>query len=217
MKEKILAFLKTRLTGVQETYLQGVAELYSKTITDEAAIETTFTDGVISGLKFSAEMIQREGDRRATSAVQTYEKNHNLKDGKAQGVDTTKPTNEPNSKLPDDAPTWAKDIFAGMQKQNQELAQRLNQFESNGQQNVLLGKLKTILKDKVPESFLKGRAIQIDNEAQINEVAQQLEADYSEFHQELVTKGVAIDVPKTPQPQGKKAIESEIADLAKKF
>ena len=86
MKGKILAFLKTRLPGVQNTYLDGVASELSKTITEESQIETVITDGVISSIKYSSTFMQDEGDRRATEAtinsVKNYEEKHNLKDGK---------------------------------------------------------------------------------------------------------------------------------------
>jgi hypothetical protein len=86
MKEKILAHLKNRLPGVSNSYLDGVAESFSKTITEESQIETVISDGVISSLKYSASFMQTEGDRRATeattNAVKTYEQKHNLKDGK---------------------------------------------------------------------------------------------------------------------------------------
>jgi len=71
MKEKILAFLTTRLSGVSKAYLEGVADTYSKTITEESQIETILNDGVISGLKYAADFAQREGDRRATDATAT--------------------------------------------------------------------------------------------------------------------------------------------------
>lgn len=86
MNEKILAYLKTRLNGVSNTYLEGVAKQWGKTITEEAQIETVLTDGVIDSIKYSATFMQTEGDRRATEAtttsVKTYEEKHKLKDGK---------------------------------------------------------------------------------------------------------------------------------------
>lgn len=87
MNEKILAYLKTRITGVSNTYLDGVAKQWGKTITEESQIETVLTDGVIDSIKYSASFMQAEGDRRATeattTAVKTYEEKHNLKDGES--------------------------------------------------------------------------------------------------------------------------------------
>lgn len=86
MKKEILAYLKNRITGVSNTYLDGVAEKFSKTITEESQIETVLTDGVIDSIKYSASFMQNEGDRRATeattNAVKNYEQKHNLKEGK---------------------------------------------------------------------------------------------------------------------------------------
>lgn len=82
MKEKILAFLKTKLTGVPETYLLGVAEHYSKTVTEDSQIATTFTDGVVDLLKLNAGLLQTEGDKRATeaskTALKTFREKHGL-------------------------------------------------------------------------------------------------------------------------------------------
>lgn len=86
MKEKILALLKQRIPGASNTFLDGVADNLSKTITEESQIETVITDGVIESLKFSSTLLQTEGDRRANeatvNAVKNYEQKHNLKNGK---------------------------------------------------------------------------------------------------------------------------------------
>jgi hypothetical protein len=82
MEQKILAFLKMKLVGLQEAFLQGVSKEYAKTITDETLIETTLNDGVLNVLKFSAGQLQAEGDRRAATAQKTaldnWRKEHNL-------------------------------------------------------------------------------------------------------------------------------------------
>lgn len=80
-ERKILTFLKTKLTGVQENYLSGVAEFYAKTITEEKEIETTLTDGVINLLKVNAAFLQSEGDKRANEAADTAIKNYRKKYG----------------------------------------------------------------------------------------------------------------------------------------
>ena len=75
MKEKIVAFLKSKLTGVSESFLSGVADTFSKTVKEETDIETVITDGIIETLKYSAKELQVEGDRRATEATKTALKN----------------------------------------------------------------------------------------------------------------------------------------------
>ena len=108
MKEKIVLFLKTRLTGVAESYLNGVADTFSKTIKEEKDIETTFTDGIIETLKFSATQLQVEGDRRATEAQKTALKNFQEKHGlNEDGTPIKKLGRPPKEKDADpEEPAW---------------------------------------------------------------------------------------------------------------
>lgn len=121
-----------KLQGVSKTYLNGVADQFSKTISEDGQIETVLNDGVISAIKFSASHVQSEGDRRATeatqSAVSNYEKKYKLKDGAIIKADEGGASN-PNSISGgnDDTPEWAKVLI----KKNELLEQRLSSFEGD--------------------------------------------------------------------------------------
>lgn len=133
MKEKLLAALKTKFQGVQDSILDRQAEKLAKTVTEEDAIETA-----VSGVTFET-LLQAETDRRATEATQTavknYEKKHNLKDGKPVEEPGKKADPDP-SKGDDDIPTWAKSLreqnealqktISGLTK-GQELSQKRSQ------------------------------------------------------------------------------------------
>lgn len=91
MKTKLINALATRFEGVDAKLLGRIADsiMSSKTIETEddvnsAAAEVTFSD-----------ILKSYGDSRATeatkSAVQNYEKKHNLKDGKPAGDKNTPP------------------------------------------------------------------------------------------------------------------------------
>src|ERR1035437_6774248 len=117
MKEKIVNFLKTRLPGVAESYINGVADHYSKTIVEEKQIEATFTDGVIDLLKLNSGLLQSEGDKRVTEATKTalenFRKKHNLdENGKPIEVDPIKKKKKTkdDDDEPDDVPQWALDL-----------------------------------------------------------------------------------------------------------
>lgn len=186
MKEKLLAALKTKFSGVQDAILNRVADKLSKTVTTDDQVQTA-----VDGVTFQ-NVLESYGDSRATeattSSVLNYEKKHNLKDGK---VVTVPPANEP-PKPDDDAPAWAK----AMMKQNEELAAKVANFEKKGTTDVLIAKVQKNLSDKkIPASFLKGRAIEIESEDQIDTVTKQFEDDYSSFRQELVNTGTVVDVP----------------------
>ena len=199
MKEKILSFLKTnaKLQGVPENYLLGVAEHYSKTVTEETQIATTFTDGVIDLLKLNANLLQSEGDKRATEASKTALKNFQ----KEHGLDENgKPIEDPKKKKkekdvdPDEPviPEWAKKI----QTENAELKTKLETQEQEKTSAALSEKVLKHEKLKgIPASWLKGRNLIPKSEGEIDQLAETLEADYNGFKQELVEQGVIMSVP----------------------
>lgn len=193
MKEKILQFLKTKLTGVQESYLAGVAESYSKTITEEAQIETMLTQGVIDAIKFSATQIQAEGDRRANDAVRTavenFRKKHNL-DENGKPISGEPPKGDPNE------PEWFKAYRQKQEQEAAELRQKLEGYEKKETVSALTARVKAKLTEKkVPESFLKGRNLEVESEEQIDTLVSQIEGDYTAFHQDLVNQGVVVEKP----------------------
>jgi hypothetical protein len=193
MKEKILQFLKTKLTGVQESYLVGVASEYSKTITEEAQIETVLSDGVIDAIKFSATQVQAEGDRRANDAVRTavenFRKKHNL-DENGKPIQQQQQQQDPNE------PDWFKAYREKQEKEAAELRQKVEGYEKKETVSALTAKVKAKLAEKkVPESFLKGRNLEVESEEQIEALVAQIEGDYTTFHQDLVNQGVVIEKP----------------------
>ena len=212
MKEKVLAFLKGKLQGTSESYLNGVAEFYAKTITEETEIETTLNDGVIGLLKLNAGILQTEGDRRATEATKTAVKNAFEK----LGLDENgKPKVKPQDPAPVD-PTSMEAVLAKLLDERlNPLQEKLAGFEKEKTQSQLMGKLTSKLKEKgIPESFYKGRNLNIENEAEIETFAASIDSDYGVFRQELAESGVVINVPQNAQgnvAEGK--FGSKIAEL----
>ena len=211
MKEKVLAFLKGKLQGTSESYLNGVADFYAKTITEEMEIETTLNDGVIGLLKLNAGILQTEGDRRATEATKTAVKNAFEK----LGLDENgKPKVTPPANAP--APDSTEAILAKLLDERlNPLQDKLAGFEKEKTQSQLMGKLTSKLKEKgIPESFYKGRNLNIENEAEIETFATSIDSDYGVFRQELAESGVVINVPQNAQgnvAEGK--FGSKIAEL----
>ena len=193
MKEKILAFLKSKLTGVSESYLSGVAETLSKTITEESQIETAISAGVIETLKFSAAQLQIEGDKRATEAQKTAVKNAFEKlgldeNGKPLKKDTPTPPADPN------------DLKALIQEAVNAainpLQERINGYDKEKTTAQLTSKLTAKLKEKgIPESYLKGRNLSIEKEDEIDNLITGIESDYNGFKQEMAEQGVIISTP----------------------
>jgi len=202
MKEKILVFLKSKLNGVSESFLSGVAETFSKTIKEEKDIETVLTDGIIETLKFSATELQREGDRRATAAQETALKNFREKHGlnedgtpirkpgrpKKKDVDSDDDDSDDDEKIPG----WAKKILS----KNAELEQKVEAQIQERTLATLTEKVKAHEKLKdIPVSYLKGRNLAPKSEAEIEQLAAEIETDYNGFKQEMAEKGVVISVP----------------------
>jgi len=192
MKEKLLAFLKGKLQGTSESYLNGIAEHYAKTITDETQIEATLNDGVIDLLKLNAGILQTEGDRRATEAQKTavrnaFEKLGLDENGKAK---VTPPA--------PDLTSMEAILVKFFDEKITPLQNKITGFEKEKTQSQLMGKLTSKLKEKgISESFYKGRNLSIESEADIDTFATTIETDFNAFRQEQAENGVVISVPQT--------------------
>jgi len=160
MKEKILAALKTKFSGVQDAILNRVATKLSETVGSEDDVQ-----GVVDSTTFQ-QVLESYGDSRATeatrSSIANYESKYGIKNGKPhKGSEQTQPD------IPADTPDWAKDLI----KQNQEMAEKIQQFEQKSQSERLTGLVKSKLKEKgVKDSFFAGRNISVESEEQIEEV-----------------------------------------------
>lgn len=212
MKEKIAAFLKGKLQGTSESYLNAVSEHYAKSITEESQIETTLNDGVIGLLKLNAEVLQKEGDRRATEATKTAVKNAFEK----LGLDENG-----NKKVPEQKDEEQKDdITAKLDKLLNDkltpLQEKLNAFEKKELQQTLQAKIEAKLKEKgISEKFYKGRNLSVENEEGIEALVTSVESDWTEFVQESAEKGVNIVKPNSSGSAIKEgeALGKEIATL----
>lgn len=217
MKEKILQFLKTKLPGVQNNFLEGAASQLANTITDEAQIETVCNAGLIASLQYSSQFAQTEGDRRATAATQTavqnYEQKFNLKDGKSIQPDPTHkgPVVDPSM------PEWAKSLV----ESNKQLQEKINSYEKKGSSDVwgkaVRDKVSAKFKDsKIPVPEFAFRGLSLESEADIDKAVEQVSGEFEKYQQDLVNNKVIVDAPKssgaTPD-----AIKEEITDLSKKF
>ena len=192
MKEKVLAFLKTKLNGVAESYLSGVADYYSKTVTDESEIETALNDSVIGLLKVNAAILQQEGDRRATEAQKTALKNFMEKNGLDENGKPKTAQNEPDS------------VQAILEKLLSEkltpLQEKLTGFEQKELQSARMNKLSERLSAAgVPKTFIKGRNINIQSDEEIDSIFSEIETDFIGVRQELADSGVVVSIPRSPQ------------------
>jgi len=220
MKEKILAFLMAKLTGIQKSHLEGIADKYANTITDETQIETTFSEGVLSVIKDMAELAQKDGDRRATEATNTaianYEKKHNLKDGKEVKNDGggVTPSNPPV--VDDKTPEWAKAIIESNKAMSEkiEALEKEKTLQTKQQQASTVLKASKVIPDKFKEKW--ANRINVDSETSIEDQVKELEAEFTELHTTIVGKNSGKGLPTGSGSKGEVTNE-EAAAIAEKL
>lgn len=180
MKNKILAQLKAKATGVSTEVLTGVADYLATTVTQDDQIETSVA-GVIPLLT----VMQSENDRRVTAFQQ---ENTTLK----AEIKTLKGTAPKKDKDPDqdpDVPAWAQ----AMIDQNKTLLDEVTALKSENigklHQNALIAKLNEL---GVPEKYytpaIKGRTYK--DEAEIAAFAEEIGNNYKEYAQDLADQGL---------------------------
>ena len=204
MKEKILAALKTKFSGVQDAILNRVATKLSETVGSEDDVQ-----GVVDSTTFQ-QVLESYGDSRATEASRTsivnYESKYGLKNGSpAKGTDPAQPN------TPDDTPQWAKDLI----RQNQELASKVSDFERKTNGERLSGLVKSKLKSQgVEDSFFIGRPINVENEDQIDQVVDTMIGYWNEISKDRIKS----DVPPRSfnSSPGGKAVDADIDSWAQK-
>ena len=127
MHKIALDALKTRFEGISESVLDRMAKKIAKTATTAEEVKSAVEEVTIQ------QIIDAEGDRRATDAQKTavanYERKHGLKDGKTiEPSDPNEPTDTPDAKAPEDMPQWAKAIVETNAKLQQQLSAVVEQL-----------------------------------------------------------------------------------------
>lgn len=203
MKEKIAAFLKTKLAGfaggVEEAFLMEYAEHYSKSITEEPAIATTLTDGVIDQMKvaysFYNKAVVDKTKKAQDTALKNFREKHGL-DENGKPIETPDPKKK-EVKTPDpDEPAWFKSYRESKDAELAELKTKFESQEKEKSRSALMQKFTAHEKVKsIPASFLKGRNLAIESEDQIDQLAAAVEADFNAFRQDLAEQGVVMSIP----------------------
>ena len=141
MKKELLAALKAKFEGVNESILSRIADKLAKTTTKEEDVATA-----VSGVTIQ-QIIEGYGDSRATeaqqSAVRNYEEKYGLKDGEKLQEPKPKPQEET-------IPEWAKQLV----KENKTLSERLGRMDGERITAERKQKLSAVFK-KLPENLRK--------------------------------------------------------------
>ena len=197
MKEKILAALKTKFTGVDDAILNRIADKKAIGVTDESQVTS-----IVEGVSFQ-DVLNSNGDFRAnqaqSSAVQNYEKKFNLKDGKP--LEDLNPAPNPNPAPPTD---MAKVIADAVNAAVKPLTEKLSAYESQSLQERRNGEIMAKAKEYgIPEFIIKGKQIADDAD---------LDTFCKDLKQEMTNAGYeGVKAPENPD----QVLKTESESLAK--
>lgn len=150
IQEQILAGLQTKFTGVDTALLTRIATKRAEGITDASQVNS-----IVEGINFT-DVLNSYGDYRANgavaSAVQNYEKKHNLKDGKPIEEPNPNPQPNPNPKPSDDMATIIANAVSAAVKP---LSEKLTQFEAGKAAQERSAQIAAKAKEYgIPENFV---------------------------------------------------------------
>lgn len=189
MKDKILAALKTKFEGVQESVLNRIAEKLAKTVTTEEGVTTA-----VEGMTFQ-KIIDSYADSRATEAASTALKNHRIK----LGLDENdKPIQKTDLEPDPNEPAWFKAYREKSEKEVADLKAELEGQKKVKTQAELKTKLIESLKAKgVDELFIPGltKYVTVESDDKIETLVTEIEATWKDMVQKSAEKGVVISIP----------------------
>lgn len=151
--EQILAGLQQKFAGVDTAILTRIATKKAEGVTDETKVNS-----IVEGISFQDVLTSygdfRAGDARIT-AVASYEKKHNLKDGKPIENPEEKKDEKKNEKK-DEVPAWAQALIDS----NKSLSEKLSNYEAEKAQAQRNSQISAVAKKYgIPEFMLKDRNI----------------------------------------------------------
>ena len=188
MKKELLAALKAKFEGVNESILSRIADKLAKTTTKEEDVATA-----VSGVTIQ-QIIEGYGDSRATeaqqSAVRNYEEKYGLKDGERVQEPKLKPQEET-------MPEWAKQLVA----ENKTLSERLGRMNGERITAERKQKLSAVFK-KLPENLRKPyERMSIDklSDEEFTTLVGEITAEVDEIASSVKSKGAVFGRPAAHQ------------------
>nr|DAI55203.1 MAG TPA: hypothetical protein [Caudoviricetes sp.] len=188
MKKELLAALKAKFEGVNESILSRIADKLAKTTTKEEDVATA-----VSGVTIQ-QIIEGYGDSRATeaqqSAVRNYEEKYGLKDGEKLQEPKPKPQEET-------MPEWAKQLVA----ENKTLSERLGRIDGERITAERKQKLSAVFK-KLPENLRKPyERMSIDklSDEEFTTLFGEITAEVDEIASSVKSKGAVFGRPAAHQ------------------
>lgn len=219
-EQQILTALQTKFAGVDAKILGRIAKKKAKTATSEADVKT-----IVDGITLQ-QVIESHADFRATearrTAVETYESEHNLKDGKPiekagqtagqGGQQATAQTagqgeQKKNEEVP---PAWAQKLI----DDNKALRDELDSYKAERTANTRLEAFKAVIAN-APEK-IKARyerdfsRLQFKDDADFESYLEEIKPDITAIAEESASRGGAVG-----SPLGGGAANGQPSDLVK--
>lgn len=190
MKKELLAALKAKFEGVNESILSRIADKLAKTTTKEEDVATA-----VSGVTIQ-QIIEGYGDSRATeaqqSAVRNYEEKYGLKDGEKLQEPKPKPKSQEET-----MPEWAKKLV----EENKTLSERLGRMNGERITAERKQKLSAVFK-KLPETLRKPyERMSIDklSDEEFTTLVGEITAEVNEIASSVKSKGAVFGRPAAHQ------------------
>lgn len=193
--ELILAGLQTKFSGVDAAILTRVATKKAEGVTDASQVPT-----IVEGVGFP-DVLNSYGDFRAGDAsfksVLSYEKKHNLKDGKP--IENPNPNPNPQPNPNPDQPDMAKMISDAVSAAVKPISDKLTVYEQKEAQATRQEQIMAKAKEYgIPESQAKRYGIPEDAD---------LDAYFKDVKQEFTNEGFGS--VKSPEVGGDTKTENE--------
>ena len=195
--EMILAGLQQKFSGVDTATLTRIATKKAEGVTDETKVNS-----IVEGISFQDVLTSYgdfcAGDARIT-AVASYEKKHNLKDGKPIEEPEEKKDEKKDDKK-DEVPAWAQALIDS----NKTLSEKLSAYESEKAQAQRNSQISAVAKKYgIPEFMLKDRNIPENTD---------LDTYFKDMKQDMSNNGFQFS--KAPETAEQKQ-EKEASEFAK--
>ncbi len=203
-EQQILTALQTKFEGVDAKILGRIAKKKAKTATSEADVKT-----IVDGITLQ-QVIESHADYRATearrTAVETYENEHNLKDGKPKGnagqtagqggqqaaAQTAGQGEQQNNEV---VPAWAQK----MMDDNQRLHEELKSYKAERTANTRLEACKSAIvkapvriRARYERDFSR---LQFKDDADFESYLEEIKPDIDAIAEDAASKGGTVGSP----------------------
>lgn len=209
---KILATIKAALkkAGIPEKYAGKVQKLFN--IESEENLETyiaLFKENILPDIEEAEGSAKTAAEAAAKKAIEDYEKQHNLKDGKV--IEQKKPEETKT----DDLPPAVKALIEAQGKQISELTGVVNKLANSVTTSQKQSSAAALFKEaKLPEKWLS--RIDVNSEKSVEDQIKELQEEWAELRQSVIDDQVETGNYRPNQYVPKERTEKEWADFMNK-